>query len=316
MYNPYEPYESGNQQYYPPVPQQNTFEATPSFDCDMNAYGYQSTNPAPFNNQYCPPYYPPEAYNGGPNPMQSFPAASPNLYPAGHDYYNYNSFVPNNAFSGTQPPIFNQNPVPGVSTSYPQNGLSGLNYSAHPPSMFNQNPVPSLSFPQKGQSGSNYSEGQPPIFHQKSVPKDRSSDSNYSQSVAVNKSYGTPSSYQSSAKSKQRLPSPDSFIKECLSGKKSNERLKKEEMIENSIQKTFGKESEFRKNGESSHGNSNYGFVAAKKTSFKSRQRSPGNNDSHQGRKKWEFIKRWRYSIFLTYLCSYSVQLDKLRRSS
>lgn len=288
MYNPYQQYESGNQQYYPSVPQQYTPQATPSFNCDMNAYGYPSTNAPSFNNQYCPPYYPSEAYNGRPNSMQSFTASSPDMYAASSGYYNYNSYVPNNGngygFSGVQPPIYNQNPVSSVSTSYPQDRPSGSNYSGAQPPVLNQNQVPSVST---------------------SYPKDRSSDSNYSKSVVVQKRAS--SSYQSS-KSKQRLPSPDSFIKECLSGRKSNERLKKEEMIENSIQKTLSKESEFRRNGESSQGNSNYSFVAAKKTNFKSRQRSPGSKDSYQCRKKSEFIKRWRYLIllihFMLILCS------------
>ena len=98
--------------------------------------------------------------------------------------------------------------------------------------------------------------------------------------------------------SHSKLPSVESFIKECQSGKKSNERLNKEEIIKNSLVKSS-------KPGPSrniSHSNkkdrdSSFNFVSVKKGSFKKSTPRAMNfckepKSKHETNE--EFLKRWR----------------------
>ncbi len=99
-----------------------------------------------------------------------------------------------------------------------------------------------------------------------------------------------------------RLPSPDSFIKECQSGRKSHERLNQEEIIKNSIkQKSLASDDnkyrarESRKSKDSSHNRNGHSFVGVKKLPMKNGAREGSSKDFLYRRKRSkEFLRRWR----------------------
>lgn len=140
MFNPYQQYQFGNEQYYPSAAASQQYPApatAPSFNCDMNsAYAYQQ--PGPSSGQYCPPrFYPPQAatvYNGSPASMPSYsPQAPSSMYPAAADsgYYGYGTFAPTFAFNGAvqsaQPPVSSSTPVaPAKSMQLYLNDRAGI----------------------------------------------------------------------------------------------------------------------------------------------------------------------------------------------
>lgn len=266
MYDPYQQYESGNQQYYPSVPQQFAPQVPPSYNCDQ----YSQVPPSYNCDQYTQPQATP-SFNCDMNTYAYQPTNA-----ASFDDQYCPSYYSSKTYNGCSNSMQSYSAV--GSNSYPTD--SGYyNYNSY-------NPNHSNTY--------GFCEAEPVTSSSTSYLNRGPCNSDYSKLVPVQNQYGASTSRQSSTTSKQRLPSPDSFIKECLSGRKSNERLKKEEIIENSIQKTVSKETEFCRNGESSQKNSNYCFVGVKKTDLKSQQRVSGSKDSHQRRKNLEFIKRWR----------------------
>jgi hypothetical protein len=97
--------------------------------------------------------------------------------------------------------------------------------------------------------------------------------------------------------SHSKLPSPESFIKECRSGKKSNERLNKEELIKNSLVHSKSGPSKSKPNSNKKNRDSSFKFVPVKKESFK-KSASRTTNFCKESKSKHEtneeFLKRWR----------------------
>lgn len=217
-------------------------------------------------NQYPSNYSPNDiTYNSVTPPYPPTPNSLPSnnfppVQPYGYDYSAYNTYHG-----------YLQLPPPPPSTPYPAPNVNDATSNS-------QTPVPANHYTYAPGNSSYYAPS--PTDSSNSYRPSHRNSSGSSKRDGSNKKY-------------DRLPSPDSFIRECKSGIKSNERLSKEELIKKNLNnKSRSPETSpsRRKIKESSH-NDNYASSNSKRD--KLMLKSP-RDLFNKKQKSEEFLKKWR----------------------
>lgn len=258
--------------------------------------------------------------------------SSPYFPGTNYQYYETQSSVPTPWIYGhPQPPSavtpYYSQPLP---SSYPGQNYCDKRYESHPNQSVNPQPqasVPLESYydvecdayrsnseyynynysacqyidvvPKNDYCNALYNSSKVAIEYNKINLPSHCSNESTSSSDIVNGRY-KPTSL-SDKKGDARLPSPESFIKECQSGRKSNERLTREEMIKNTLLSNKSHSSEQKdvremKKRASSISEERNGFINLKKISFKKKSQKSNFGKEFKNRHETneEFLRRWR----------------------
>lgn len=248
---------------------------------------------------------------------------NPSQYHQFNNYQNYQNLpqnvsqpVPSFTYPHQEFPSHQQLPLHPYSLGLPQNyvvykpdeNLSHPSLTQYGYNKINSGPPPSNYYHYEtypvtnSESKNNYYDG---INFKRNSNCDYDTQYNNIKECKSEIHYELPKHYQSpenlNKEVNNRLPSPESFIKECQSGKKSSERLTKEEIIKNSFKikrlhsANKPRHREARKCRDSSQSNDNYSFVEIKKVGLKNNPWQRFRKDLHcKHQKNKEFLRRWR----------------------